>query len=431
MIIFKGQLYDSKEQDGLLLKLESEINRTRMTRELSVNKVIDAIDRLGKAVAEGAFSQDIEQLNIDGIERYVDTLLLSLRRENIEYKVRTELGEDFFEPRKTDPPFGQKQITVRPMPLGTLLHIAAGNVDGLPAFSVAEGLLTGNVNILKLPQADNGLSIKIIMKLIEIEPEVSEFIYVFDTPSSDVLSIKKMADISDGIVVWGGDVAVAAVRQFAPAGCRIIEWGHKLGFAYISGYEDKAAELEALAEHIITTKQLLCSSCQTIFIDTERLEEVRSFCSEFLPILETAALKYPFMTIDAVAERTLRRYNQKLEDILAGETAQEKTVYQGEHSSLTVCADHTLELSEMFGNCLVKRLPEKDIFSVLRETKGYLQTAGLICAPDQRSRLTDLLLRSGVVRVMRAGDMSSVFSGEAHDGEYPLRRYTRMVNIGE
>ena len=42
-------------------------------------------------------------------------------------------------------------------PLGVLLHIAAGNADGLPAFSVAEGLATGNINILKLPQADNGL----------------------------------------------------------------------------------------------------------------------------------------------------------------------------------------------------------------------------------------------------------------------------------
>jgi len=428
VIIFKGQLYDSKEQDGLLSRLEPEIERTRMTRELSVQKVIDAIDRLGKTVAEGAFEKDIAQLNMDGIERYIDTLLMSIRRENIEYKVKTELGEDFFEPRKTNPPFGQKQITVRPMPLGTLLHIAAGNVDGLPAFSVAEGLLTGNVNILKLPQADNGLSIKIIMKLIEIEPEVSEFIYVFDTPSSDVLSIKKMADISDGIVVWGGDAAVAAVRQFASPGCRIIEWGHKLGFAYISGFEDKAAELKALAEHIITTRQLLCSSCQTIFIDTENLEEVRSFCSEFLPILDAAAKEYPFMTIDAVAERTLRRYNRKLEDIISGETGADQTVYQGNYSSLTVCSDRTPELSEMFGNCLVKRLPEKDLFSALRETKGYLQTAGLICTPEKRSRLTDLILRSGVVRVTRAGDMSSVFSGEAHDGEYPLRRYTRITN---
>lgn len=44
-----------------------------------------------------------------------------------------------FVPFRTKPPHDQKSICVRAMPLGTLLHIAAGNVDGLPAFSLAEG----------------------------------------------------------------------------------------------------------------------------------------------------------------------------------------------------------------------------------------------------------------------------------------------------
>lgn len=83
----------------------------------------------------------------------------------------------------------------------------------------------------------------------------------------------------------------------------------------------------------------------------------------------------------------------------------------------------------MFGNCLVKGLPRAELFDTLRQHKGYLQTAGLICQSDKRSELTDLLARSGVVRIMRPGDMSSAFCGEAHDGEYPLRRYTRIVNI--
>lgn len=39
------------------------------------------------------------------------------------------------------------------MPLGVLFHIAAGNAEALPAYSVAEGLLMGNVNLLKLPAA--------------------------------------------------------------------------------------------------------------------------------------------------------------------------------------------------------------------------------------------------------------------------------------
>ena len=429
MILSKGIIHDSKDQDIILDHLEAEINKTRMTKTLSPQQVITAIDRLGQIISDGAFDDEISKLNVNGIEKYIDTIVMSLKRENVEYKVKTELGADYFESQITNPPFGQKEILIRPMPLGTLLHIAAGNIDGLPAFSVAEGLITGNVNILKLPQADNGLSITIIKKLIEIEPEISEFVYVFDTPSSDLFSIKRMAEIADGIIVWGGDVAVSAVRKFTPTGCKLIEWGHKLGFAYISGYENKDLELAALAEHIISTKQLLCSSCQTIFIDTNSLEELHAFCNDFLPFMEAAASKYPFEAIDALAERTLRKYNENLEDVLAGGTKRKATIYQGEHCSLTICPDKKLELSNMFGNCLVKRLPRNELFSALRETKGHLQTAGLICYIERRDEIADLLARCGVTRIMRAGDMSSTFYGESHDGDYALRRYTRIVNL--
>ena len=83
----------------------------------------------------------------------------------------------------------------------------------------------------------------------------------------------------------------------------------------------------------------------------------------------------------------------------------------------------------MYGNCLVKRLPQRKIMTVLRQSKVYLQTAGLICTPDKRENLTAILAKTGVNRIMRAGNMSVTFCGEAHDGEYPLRRYMRVVNI--
>lgn len=92
------------------------------------------------------------------------------------------------------------------------------------------------------------------------------------------------------------------------------------------------------------------------------------------------------------------------------------------------CKSRELELSDLFGNPLVKALPRKELLPALRRQKGRLQTAGLLCPEEDRAALTDLLTRAGVTRVLRAGEMSDTFAGEAHDGEYPLRRYTRMVN---
>ena len=103
--------------------------------------------------------------------------------------------------------------------------------------------------------------------------------------------------------------------------------------------------------------------------------------------------------------------------------------FDGEFCSVTVRRDSLLELSPLYGNVLVKRLPEKRLLPVLRRTAGALQSAGLICPPKDRERLTELLVRAGVNRVTRAGRMSEVFAGEAHDGEYPLRRYVRAINV--
>jgi hypothetical protein len=126
---------------------------------------------------------------------------------------------------------------------------------------------------------------------------------------------------------------------------------------------------------------------------------------------------------------TLRRYADMLECTLEPPVNAGGKVFQSQHCSITTAADKTLELSYMYGNCIVKCLPEREMLHYLRRSKGYLQTAGLICTPTRRARLTELLIRCGVNRVMRADNMSESFLGEAHDGEYALRRYTRIVNV--
>ncbi len=428
MILANGKIYNSSEQNAVLERLEAEINSTRANLRLDAEAVITAAEVLGRKIAYGEFNNIIAEFLGDTPDKYLKLAADFMNGDNLRFRVKQELGENFSAQRTLTPPYGLKQAAVKLMPLGTLFHIAAGNMDGLPAFSVMEGLLTGNVNILKLPQADNGLTIEIFRRLIEIEPKLAPFIYVFDTPSSDVSAMKRMAEMSDGVAVWGGDAAVSAVRALAPTGAKLIEWGHKLGFAYISGYEDKNAELSALAKHIIDTRQLLCSSCQTIFIDTEDMTDVTSFCREFLPYLEAAERENPITETGAIAEMSLRRYTEQLESYV-GKMCNDKQIFQGGRCSLTACEDSTLELSYMYGNCLVKRLPQSEIMDVLRMSKGYLQTAGLICCADRRDRLTEILANAGVTRIMRAGNISVTFCGEAHDGEYPLRRYMRVVNI--
>ncbi len=442
MILADGRLYDSSAQGNILRELEHKINRTRAGKGLAPETVIAAVETLRDKILAGEFDRRISELADSGIlgsenvREQINQAAELLKREHLEYKLQVELGGGSSE-------YGgfRGRLRSRIMPLGTLFHIAAGNMDGLPVYSVLEGMLTGNVNILKLPQADRGLSIEILSELLQIEPRLASWLYVFDTPSEDVEAMRRMADMSDGIVVWGGDEAVQAVRRLAPPGAKLIEWGHKLGFAYLSGYEDKERELEALAEHIIKTRQLLCSSCQVIYIDTEDMEELYAFCGEFLPWLQRAADKYAQTGQDTVgtrAELSLRRYSDELDRVFdaesgsraAGPSKPERSrVWYGRGCSLTAMKDSALECSYLFGNCLVKRLPRNRMMEQLRRHKGTLQTVGLICLGERRAELTDMLAACGLTRIMRAGSQSDTFIGEAHDGEYALRRYVRVVDI--
>lgn len=425
MILAHGRFYPSEEQDRLLSEMEESINKALSGTPLRAETVISAVDRLGREIVEGNFDKRIEELPVEDPWRYKAQAVEMLSREYLELKLKTELGV-------TSAEIGNKYLSgkvyTRILPLGVIFHIAAGNMEGLPAFSIAEGLLTGNINILKLPGGDNGLSAEIIGKLIEYEPDLAEYIYVFDTPSSDIGAMEKMAAMSDSIAVWGGDEAVTAVRRLAPAGAKLIEWGHKLGFAYISG-EYGEAELMGLAEHIASTKQLLCSSCQVIYLNTHDINNLKNFCKRFLPLLEKAVERHCPASIGGRAHKTLVDYTDRLEEILnGGAVLKVGLLFKGKGCGLRVCEDRELELSPMLCNVLVKGLPVEDIVPVLRRKKGYLQTAGVLCGERDRDKICNLLSRCGVTRITGLSDMSEFFAGEGHDGEYSLRRYVRVVN---
>ena len=418
MIFANGTLLPDSERSQLLDALEDRINTTRLGPAPEAETVISAVDALGRRLQSGEFDGLLSQYLPAGVS--LDDLLPLLCRDVLELKLKTELGEASFATRD------RGRITARLLPLGTLLHIAPGNMPGLPVYSVLEGLLTGNVNLLKLPRADKGLSLAALSLLCEQAPRLAPYIYAFDIPSSDTEALTRLAALADCIVTWGGEGAVKSVRALAPAGCKLIEWGHRLGFAYLSGYEDKSAELAALAEHIVATNQRLCSSCQVIFLDSDDRAAGEAFCREFLPYLEAAAAKRPGQFSGAAA--ALSGHTALLERQAAGKDAGELHL-RGKGCSVTLRPDRDLELSPMEGNVFVKLLPREALLSILRRGKGVLQTAGLICAPEAREELTDLLARAGVTRITRTGSLSAAFPGEGHDGEYPLRRYVRVVDV--
>lgn len=422
MILAHGRLHEDSDLPALLESLAADCSRTIASRSITPEQVIAACATLSGRIAAGGYDRILQQFMADLqiSAAHLAAALQLFTRESLEYKCRLELGDPLAPLRHE----GHPDIRRYRYPLGVLLHIAAGNVDGLPAYSVVEGLLAGNINILKLPAADSGISVLLLAELCKIEPALADFVYVFDLPATDLGSLSICAAAADAVVVWGGDEAVAAARRLAPGNTRVIAWGHKLSFAY-AALDATDADLTDLAHHICQTRQLLCSSCQGIYVDTADRTVLEGFGRRFYEILRSVSAAYPPVPVGMRAKATLHLYNEELERHRTG-----NTVYRGDGVSVLVTEDSTLALSCLFRNCWVKPLPREQIVPTLKGQKGYLQTCGLLCGDHDRPLLSDRLARAGVVRVTAPGAMSRTVAGEAHDGDYPLRLYSRIVEIG-
>lgn len=422
MNLVQGKLAHGKELPAVMEKLPGWIINTLEKPPLEPGTVIDACQALQDSLPDTVVRRILSELGMG--ERQAEEYLRDMRSmfssAYLWERLETELDKGAGSPHCRKPMDISGTVEEKILPLGVLFHIAAGNLDGLPVYSVVEGLLAGNINLLKLPSVDGGLSLMLLEKLCQLSPVLSEYIYVFELSSKEDSSVKQLAALANAVVVWGGDAAVTAIRQLAPPNTQIIEWGHKLSFAYVTKAGITRQGLAGLARNICMTNQLLCSSCQGVFLDTESPEELQGFCETFLSILEEVSKDYPEVPLGAKAQTTLRLYTQSL---MQGAPR----VFRGETASLTLEADSRLTASMQFRNLWVKGLLQEKLIGMLYPYKNHLQTAALLCGPEEWDSLRDSLWRAGVVRVCSGADMSASYCGAAHDGVYPLRRYTRLA----
>jgi len=430
MNFVNGKIISDSECDSVLERIDEMLMDTLRKPPLDVNLVINACDTIIQNIDSLDIVKRLPELGVSSVlaEIYMKQISQMLSAEAIRKRMRIELGENYDKPSALTYSHSGATAVQTIAPLGVLFHITAGNVDGLPFISLLDGLLTGNINIVKLPKEEGGITVSLLEELFKIEPSLKEYVYVFDYSSKDIHAMRKLATAADAIIVWGGDEAVSAVRKLADPNTKVIEWGHKISFAYVSKEGVKRNALEKLAFHICLTNQLFCSSCQGVFIDTDDMQDIYNFCEEFLPIFEKVCRENPF-AFDAAArlfvqaEVTLQNYHRQIEN-----KNNDIRVFRDQNCSITAQPDSKLETSIMYRNIWVKPLKRNDIIK-LRPYKSYLQTAALICTEQEHTDLAQKLLQTGLVKISDGFEMSNYAFGEAHDGAFTLRCYTKLVSV--
>ncbi|WP_405575515.1 hypothetical protein OG317_36490 [Streptomyces sp. NBC_01167] len=407
------------------------IVETALAKPLDTETVLAACDALAHALRDPHHpvrDRLAPHLPADSADELYAELAAFLDRRALTRKLHRELGG--IAPQRLNRPDAKETIYEAWSPVGLVVHIAPGNAATVAPLSLIEGLLAGNVNVLKTSSADTLLAPHLLAELVEQDSTgtLAERVIVLSFPSTRQDWLRLMCAPADAVAVWGGESAVAGVADHVPAGCRLVEWGHKISFAYLTrdSWADEAT-LTALTDDVCLFEQQACSSPQVVYLDTEDAGELHAFCDRLTAALTTRpAPAAQELDPAEYAELTTTEHLARLEEHL-GYTR----VLAAPDRTWRVIADirPTLTASPLHRTIWVKPLPRKHVIATLRPMRRYLQTAGLAGSRTDIAELSALVLAAGVTRVTPLGAMTVGYSGEPHDGVYALQRYSRRVAV--
>ena len=423
--LWRGRFVQSFRE--LMDGLDGEVEETLGTT-LRTSDVLDACEGVSRDILGEGRSRYLDVLSSDGVpapEAVLDALASNLSRENLSQKLISELGT--LDPMEVSRTSDRHQRYEAWKPLGVLVHITAGNSPIVAPMALVEGLLSGNINIMKISSNDGNFGMTVASELAKY-PGIADHVYMLRIPSSDRDMMMSVLGRADCISAWGGEEAIASIREMAPRGVPFVTWGHKISFAYVEPYRMDVSTMDELARAICRNEQQSCSSPQCVLIDTESAEDVDLAARLLGEALDRAKTRYPLTPPDDAQAAEITAVTQVHRCDLFFRPGD--VIEDADHTwRILVSYDTHFTPSPLFRTVWLSPLPRNGLVGALRGMRQYLQTAGVACSIEDLADVSDRLFAAGVGRVTPLGSMSESYTGEPHDGGYALPRFMRRVSL--
>ncbi|MFH1453777.1 MAG: acyl-CoA reductase [Armatimonadota bacterium] len=364
----------------------------------------------------------------------INQMAQSLNEKNLKRKIRIQLRDRYLLDKFI---FQLKERNyLKLQSLGIVSHISAGNVFAGPVDSLVQGILTKNVNVLKLSAADPVFPLLFLESLREVDKDkkiISTIAAVaFKGGTKDIE--KELKKRSDCIVVWGGDETVESYRKELPVKTSLIEYGPKISFSVLTcdGLKKKGMPQAAklIAKDIVMWEQRACSSPQVIYIESKCNKAIGAFLEALASELSAIKKNYPYpeLSSDEKVEITKARLISKMDEAF-GEC---EVLESDKDQSWTIVYDKQDKEKPSPLNRFICVKPYDDINKLagkLKKIRYYMQTASVLANPKEFMHIVSCLVSSGIDRVTEIGKMSSGKPGSPHDGKFELEQLLRWVNI--
>lgn len=415
---FESVLVDAFDLDLFIESCDSFSKELKSPSSVIRSKLIASL-----CVGEGLSSAQAEEI--------VLSIADFISKKQIKFKITNELG--------SLTPFVSRRVNTdgnvfeKWEPLGILVQVLSGNDYALPVLSAFEGLMSGNVNILKLSHHSSSFPMDFFTEFCQFNQTTrwKDRICIVNISSKEKPLLERLYGNADGVVVWGGEDAVNEIRKSVPPSTRFIDWGHKISFSYLTQHQwEKPESLQKIVHDIFILDQQACSSPQCVYLEDASFEQLQTFSQALGQEMNAVVSEHPATGLSDMeaAEITKIGLILKTEKSL---TSNYTDVIEDSHGRWRIWIDSrsSLRASPLYKTIWIKPIKRSNVLKTFRPMKHYLQTVGLECDISELSELSRLFYSCGVTRIRSSGSMQDSYMGEPHDGYMALNRYVRRVSL--
>jgi len=420
-----GELYENGMKFRDFHEIEICLNKNfAELHEFPVQVIMLIINEYSKKIAKNR-----ELLRMEG----VPFLCFYLKKVNIEKQLNLNLGNIEYLNNFVEIEDGKY---IKAQPKGIVCHWIAGNVPTLGIYSVLEGILCKNSNILRVSKRSVNDVYKLLKLFDNIEVEYDGNTYASKTILKNIALIyfdseddklnRQMSLKADARIVWGGRSAVDSISLLPKkTTCKDIIFGPKYSFAVFdkSAIESNDFDeyLENLVTDIIAFNQKACSSPQVLFLEKSKIsiDEISKMLS----------LKF---------EKINKRYNNlELEQAVAAKIinvrgeyllSTDKMAYISKGLQYTILIDKELKLEEAITGRTIFIKEIDDIMEVCPLITKNIQTIGIASKNNKKTLdFANRVTTFGVDRVVKIGYMN--FYDSPWDGSLIMSELVRWCSV--
>ncbi|WP_445178192.1 acyl-CoA reductase [Pseudomonas sp. McL0111] len=414
MYLINGQLRADCDLASALEQLHRDLPQ-RLGTPLETATLMAAVQAFAEHLASAEPSLDTEQRQ---------ALIDFCQPLALQSKLERELGLQPHSMRRID--YRQARFE-RWSPLGLVIHITPANAPLLAFCAVVEGLLSGNVNWLRPSSSDNGFTARLLNTLVHCDASGQVKDYVAVLPANTA-QIGQLCQYANGVSAWGGEKALQAIRQQLPAGCRWIDWGHRISLIYLTPDSASPSVLDAVVDEVCRLDQQACSSPQWLLVDSDDAEVLRDIGATLAEAFERRAGQWPALapTLQEASQITTQVTMARLAQSFTAQTGQ---IWSTSNWRVIWSHDQQFEPSPLFRSLMLKPLPRALVTRTLLPWRNVLQSCALLCPEAEIAELSQTLIAAGVTRLAPINAIHDGYDGEPHDGVYALQRLSRRVSV--